>query len=103
MRCGAGLGQVGALQPHAEAITGTLLATAQVASPVVADTATAVLNTLLSQLCSARLRLDAVPHSAIPGSPGAACPFFLFFLFPCEQSASPSDTLCKPCCFLIFS
>ena len=70
MYSAAGLGQVGALQPHADNIVATLLATAQVASPVVADTAGTVLTTLLSQLCSSKLRLDDVPHSPIPGSPG---------------------------------
>lgn len=82
-QAGAGLGQVGALQPHADEIVKTLLAAAQVASPLVADTACGVLTTLLSQLCNARLRLDAVPHTPIPGSPGATHCFLFFVCASC--------------------
>lgn len=68
----AGLGEAMELEAHADDLMEVVLKVSQTSSPALNDVAGSVLAATLLELTSPRLRLDAVPHTTLPGCPGVA-------------------------------
>lgn len=66
----AGLGSAGCIKFYHDHILDTHLAMSRIATSSIADTTCIHIATILQHLCSTTLRLDRIPHSAIPSSPG---------------------------------
>eukprot|EP00892_Ulva_mutabilis_P011637 jgi/Ulvmu1/8846/UM049_0027.1 len=67
-----GLGEAGQLEEHAERVLDVVLKISLTSSPAVNDSSSSMLACLLVELTGTRLRLDAVPHTALQGRPGVA-------------------------------
>lgn len=68
----AGLGEVGELEGHVDGLMDVVLRVSQTSSQALNDIAGSVLSAALFELTTPRLRLDTVPHAALPERPGIA-------------------------------